>query len=566
MFDLTIRRRMKLSTLLVPAMTLVLVASPASAAAAPEGAVNEFSIPSDSYATDIAAGPDGNLWFTAQYQDQIGRITPSGEITEFTIPTANSDPYGITAGPDGNLWFTESNRNKIGRITPSGAITEFTIPTASSEPYEITAGPDGNLWFTEHLGGKIGRITPSGAITEFKTPTANMMPYGITAGPDGNLWFTEDGYSDKIGRITPSGAITEFTIPTANSTPYGITAGPDGNLWFTENHGNSIGRITPTGAFTEFAVPTSGSQPTNITAGPDGSLWFTEYEGRSIGRITPGGAITEFVIPPTGLAYPWGIAAGPDGNLWFADQENDQIGEIGAGSPAASIAPPAVVGSAQSQTQQVCEGDRWNDWAGQQPSLSEFGFDGYQWLRDGSPIAGQTSRSYTPSSGDVGHTLSCEVTVSYPLLGVTTSASSPTVTVIVPASGPQGVAGANGAQGQPGAPGQAGQVELVSCTTSTQTVAKKLHGKRHSRKVSRQVCQTKLVAGPVKFTAAAHDDGAALSRDGIIYATGYAHLTRAGAQVRLLASRHLARGRYTLTITRRQGHRLTHIQTQTTIR
>jgi hypothetical protein len=42
--------------------------------------------------------------------------TSNNTITEYSIPTANSHPYGITAGPDGNLWFTESNGNQIGRI------------------------------------------------------------------------------------------------------------------------------------------------------------------------------------------------------------------------------------------------------------------------------------------------------------------------------------------------------------------------------------------------------------------------------------------------------------------
>jgi hypothetical protein len=67
-------------------------------------------------------------------------------------------PQGITAGPDGNLWFTEYYGNKIGRITPAGSFTEFTIPTASSSPWGITAGADANIWFTEEGGNKIGKI------------------------------------------------------------------------------------------------------------------------------------------------------------------------------------------------------------------------------------------------------------------------------------------------------------------------------------------------------------------------------------------------------------------------
>ena len=125
----------------------------------------------------------------------------SGSITEFVLPTGNSQPIGIAAGPDGNMWFTQQGANGIGRITPSGAITEFTIPTTSTVIQGIAAGPDGNMWFTQSSSNEIGRITPSGAITEFPIPTASSGPRGIAAGPDGNLWFTQQSVN-KIGRIT----------------------------------------------------------------------------------------------------------------------------------------------------------------------------------------------------------------------------------------------------------------------------------------------------------------------------------------------------------------------------
>src|SRR5437667_782335 len=90
-----------------------------------------------------------------------------GTITKFPLPTPGSHPPGITSGPDGNLWFTEEIGNKIGKITPSGSIAEFPLPTAYGFPWGITAGPDGNVWFTEYASHKIGKITPRGEITEF---------------------------------------------------------------------------------------------------------------------------------------------------------------------------------------------------------------------------------------------------------------------------------------------------------------------------------------------------------------------------------------------------------------
>jgi streptogramin lyase len=152
---------------------------------------------------------------------------PEVSMTGYDLADAQSNPQGITSGPDGALWFTEAYGNKIGRITTSGTISEYAVPTSGSSPFGITAGPDGNLWFTEYDGNKIGRITTSGTITEYAVPTSSSYPEGIAAGPDGNLWFTE-GVSSKIGKVTPSGSFTEYAVPTSGSSPFGITAGPDG--------------------------------------------------------------------------------------------------------------------------------------------------------------------------------------------------------------------------------------------------------------------------------------------------------------------------------------------------
>jgi streptogramin lyase len=294
----------------------------------------------DARPLDIAAGPDGNLWFTDPGANAIGRITPQGQITEFSqglstwIPTAPG-PYGplaIAAGPDGNLWFTEPYRALIGRITPLGEITEFSQGLSpGSYPVWIAAGPDGNLWFTASEQGGVGRITPNGEITEL-VGTPRPSAGGITAGPDGNVWFTDDAVS--IGRVTPAAEVTVFSDVL---DPFDITAGPDGNLWFTEGLGG-IGRITPDGEITEFREGIS-STPRSITAGPDGNLWFTEPFLGLIARITPGGKVTEFChgISPsaTGLQLaPAELAAGPDGNLWFTDPNAPRIGRLSIESPA----------------------------------------------------------------------------------------------------------------------------------------------------------------------------------------------------------------------------------------
>ena len=115
---------------------------------------------------DMAAGADGNIWFTNE--GGIRRMTTAGDLTIFNYPGAW--PLHIAAGPDRNMWFTDFRANRIGRITTSGQITWFDVPTRSAGLMDIAAGPDGNLWFTEDSAAQIGRISTSGSVTEFRIP------------------------------------------------------------------------------------------------------------------------------------------------------------------------------------------------------------------------------------------------------------------------------------------------------------------------------------------------------------------------------------------------------------
>ena len=128
-----------------------------------------------------------------------------GKISEFFLPTSEEFPFNITAGPDGNVWFAETGTNngpsKLGRVTPQGQISEFTLPHYLLN--SITSGPDGALWFTEgqfNGTGKIGRVTTAGQISEFPLPTPGSSPGSITTGLDRVFWFTES-HSNGTGKI-----------------------------------------------------------------------------------------------------------------------------------------------------------------------------------------------------------------------------------------------------------------------------------------------------------------------------------------------------------------------------
>ncbi|HLJ04541.1 MAG TPA: hypothetical protein VKT31_13935, partial [Solirubrobacteraceae bacterium] len=190
----------------------------------PKGRITEFSTGAGT-PSGIAAGADGNIWFTTAAA--IGRMTPKGDITYFPLTESlGQAALGIALGSDRNMWFTVTGCQHlvqdcwIGRITPTGQITEFSAGMHSSQsaPYDIALGPDGNMWFTDNgcVGNgpcAIGRITPRGEITEFGAIESGDEPVFIAPGPDRAMWFTEsaaNGGPPGVGRITTTGKASFF--------------------------------------------------------------------------------------------------------------------------------------------------------------------------------------------------------------------------------------------------------------------------------------------------------------------------------------------------------------------
>ncbi len=263
----------------------------------PAGNATYFDVPfrvNLPYPGRCVDGGDGYVWF-ATGTWSIGRVSiATGEGTVFALPE-NVGSQDVTRGPDGAIWFTASQyypfKVSVFRITISGEITEYPLPTEFSTPRAITTGPDGALWFTGDRG-QVGRLEANGTGFRFynlpQYPIEGYLaPGAIVTGPDGNLWFGAVGPdgNENMVRVSPTGTISQFPV----ARYYGITGvanGPDGAIWFLEGGRNPplVGRITTSGVLTEYPV-TAESPLMNITAGPGLTLWLTGLMA-GVGRIS----------------------------------------------------------------------------------------------------------------------------------------------------------------------------------------------------------------------------------------------------------------------------------------
>ncbi len=346
-----------------------------SAAHASAPLIRETALPS-STPWGVAFDNTGNVWVAEPGCDmapvcsvsQIGSIAQYNRqsftlVQNFTEPSNFSSPLFVVVDSGGHVWFTEPNTDAIGELTvTNGTPTwqQWTVTTANAEPYDLTIDHAGHIWFTEFGASKVGEFDPSlQQFSEAATPTASSSPYGIS-GPDpttGSIWFTESNSAvARIGRFTPplNGALNTANIAeyvtnvgsVNNDTPHLITFDGSGNVWWTEGFDANIGQLVISSAVngtsngvTEHLVPLP-----NCVIGPNcavhisgigvdstNTVWFDDSLSSRIGSFVP--STNTFTIYPVGggltsNSHPHdGLAVDSNDNVWFTEEFANQLGE-----------------------------------------------------------------------------------------------------------------------------------------------------------------------------------------------------------------------------------------------
>ena len=264
------------------------------------GAVTRYPLPAGRKPGPLAVGPDGSVWFgtagpAVGHPDAVGRAgpaSPSRPAKDRSTGRGRPPPGPFVAGPDGSMWFVEIAGDNVGRITASGKVTEYPLPTRDrmhANPEGIALGSDGAIWFSETLLARMGRIDPKTfAITEFPIPPSpsGVAPADVTAGADGALWF--DG--GEVGRMATNGDFRQYPLPWQGQyTPTALTAGPDGRLWMIDTRNGKTLRMTLDGVVSELPPVTDpkglyDAFGLQSMAGGPGGVWFAEGSLDRIGR------------------------------------------------------------------------------------------------------------------------------------------------------------------------------------------------------------------------------------------------------------------------------------------
>ncbi|MCB9156476.1 MAG: hypothetical protein H6645_05105 [Caldilineaceae bacterium] len=324
--------------------------------------------------TEIALGPDGNIYFADVSNALIARVERSGLVS-------------VIAGGRRCLAYETPN---CGRGGPA-------IEAGFTNIWDMDIGPDGSIYIVDY--GSLRRIGPDGRITtvmERRLPgeaniddwgnggpalAAQLQPNTAAVGPDGSVYvlasvgkdfngtrqllpsiFRIDGAGNmsRIGGLqTPHAAIEVpdgTPIAEANLSPTNIMVSPTGELYILHAIGSVLYRLDSAGILHQVAgysftgcielCNVEGQPATKLRLtrlvdmkfGPDGSIYLLNLA--RLYRILPNGTFT--IVAGTGFSGFGGdggppreaqfiahsVAILPDGSLMLADGGNGRLRQI----------------------------------------------------------------------------------------------------------------------------------------------------------------------------------------------------------------------------------------------
>ena len=171
-------------------------------------AVDEFSVLpsypvtpswSDVGLSGILVKSDDTIWAALRNQERLARLRPSIPQVDRTGPITPTPahPFELAMSPGGQrVWFTELQGNHISLVFRSTMEfgLRYSVPTANSRPYGIDVDSTGAVWFGEQLGGNIGRlaVTATASFTEFPVPLERARIQGLVVDSSDVVWCVAD--------------------------------------------------------------------------------------------------------------------------------------------------------------------------------------------------------------------------------------------------------------------------------------------------------------------------------------------------------------------------------------
>ena len=252
--------------------------------------VRYYPVPAGTHPHDVAAAPDGNVWYTAQRSGHLGILDPKTGNTEHIALGKGSSPHGVIVGPDGAAWITDSGQNAIVRFDPKTRVVKL-FPLPSGTPYANlnTAAFDGKgkLWYTGQ-SGYYGSVDIQGGEVRIWNAPKGRGPYGIAATPSGEIYYASLAGNHIAKFDTVNGTATMIEPPTKNQGARRVWSDSKGQIWVAEWLSGNLSMYNPKDASWKLFIPPVANPRTySVYVDDKDKVWITEWKSNAIMRFDP---------------------------------------------------------------------------------------------------------------------------------------------------------------------------------------------------------------------------------------------------------------------------------------
>lgn len=296
--------------------------------------MTEYELPKPgSLPHDLVIGPDGLIWITAFFYDQMWALDP--EAGTYRMIDIDDDPdvvaqaRALKFGADGRLWVVNGGTSAVIRLdTVTGDYEEFDVEMYA---HSLDLDTKGNVWVNDYFAEKERIATvnaATGEVTIIGVPEAGRpasegvpLPYGLQVDKQDRLYSTQLAANTLVVYDTNTGDAELFEMPAANSGPRRPGIAPDGSLWIPEFNTGYITRFDPdTSQFerVDLGLPTMGAYDIEVDQN-SGVVWVTGSLDSSLFRYDPATGRIDRIPFPTEPGYTRHLAIDTEnGDVWSA--------------------------------------------------------------------------------------------------------------------------------------------------------------------------------------------------------------------------------------------------------
>ncbi|AYY12499.1 hypothetical protein EF847_07030 [Actinobacteria bacterium YIM 96077] len=288
--------------------------------------------------SDLAVGPDGDLYIADTLNHRIRRVGGDGVISTVAgtgdrgesgdggpaTEAVLGEPRALAFDADGNLYVSSSRGNAIRRVDPEGTITTAVETSAAggvparevplTAPSDVAAGPAGVLYLAGDPNGAVSgltRLRPDGALHYVRTSRGAPVPATHVADAGNGAVYI--GNDEAVVELHPDGTVVPVAggVPASNPLaddrpedgqpalhtslePAGLASGPQGLLYLVDQRHESLYRVDPDGALSTIADLPGDGRAGPIDVDAEGTVYMADREGDTVFRVDPDGTVEPF--------------------------------------------------------------------------------------------------------------------------------------------------------------------------------------------------------------------------------------------------------------------------------